>query len=158
MRKVGVWERGEGLRAAIEEDLKKSGLPRPLLIGGQHPAVLLGEEMDLLVVSPGATGWAGAGGLHCRLALVPDGAGVLMRGLKAEGAVSYGSGPKNTITLSSIEEERISIAIQRELVTVEGGMVERQELVLPYPKQGQTPEFFMARVGTLLLLGGNLAI
>lgn len=156
MRKVGIWERGEGLRAAIEEDLKKSGLPLPVLIGAQHPVILLGENMDLLVVSPGAAGWAGAGGLHCRLALVPEGAGVLMKGLKAEGVVSYGSGTKNTITLSSLEENRICLAIQRELVTVEGNMVERQELVLPYPQQGQTPEFFMARIGALLLLGGQL--
>lgn len=156
MRKVGIWERGEGLRAAIEKDLECSGLSRPVLIGARHPAVLLGEEMDLLVVSPGATGWAGAGGLHCRLALLPEGAGVLMKGLKAEGVVSYGNGPKNTITLSSLEGERISLAIQRELVTVEGGMVERQELVLPYPAGEKDPELFMARIGTLLLLGGSV--
>lgn len=154
MRKVGIWERGEGLRAAMEEDLKKSGLPRPVLISAQHPAVLLGEHMDLLVVSPGATGWAGAGGLHCRLALVPEGAGVLIKGLKAEGVVSYGSGTKNTITLSSLEENRICLAIQRELVTVEGGMVERQELVLPYQAGQGNPELFMVRMGALLLMGG----
>ena len=153
MRTVGVWERNEGLRQALERDLQRSNLPRAFFVGGQHPADLTGEAMDLLVVSPGATGWAGAASLNCRLVLLPGSAGALTRGMKVEGAVSYGSGPKNTITLSSLEEGRIGLAIQRELVTVEGGIVERQELVLPFGQE-ENPELFMARVGALLLLGG----
>ena len=155
MRRVGVWERGEGLCEAVKEDLEHSGLERPALFCGCHPAELAGESLDLLVVSPGATGWAGAASVTCRLLLLPGSAGPLARGMQVEGAVSYGAGPKNTITLSSLEGDKICLAIQRELVTVEGGVVERQELVLPYPAGRENPDLFMARVGTLLLLGGD---
>ena len=113
--------------------------------------------LDLLVVSPRATGWAGAASVNCRLVLLPGSAAPMARGLRVEGAVSYGTGPKNTITLSSLEGDKICLAIQRELVTVKGGIVERQELVLPYPAGQETPDLFMARVGTLLLLGADPA-
>ena len=156
MRRVGVWERDEGLCQALGEDVKKSALARPALLSGRHPAELAGESLDLLVVSPGATGWAGAASVTCRLLLLPGSAGPLARGMQVEGAVSYGTGPKNTITLSSLEGDRICLAIQRELVTVEGGVVERQELVLPYPAGQEPPDLFMARVGALLLLGGDV--
>lgn len=155
MRRVGVWERNEGLCEAIREELKNSGLTRPEIYCGRHPAELAGESLDLLVVSPGATGWAGAASVTCRLLLLPGSAGPLVRGMKVEGAVSYGTGPQNTITLSSLEGDKICLAIQRELVTVEGGVVERQELVLPYPVEEEPPDLFMARVGTLLLMGGD---
>lgn len=157
MRRVGVWESGEGLCEGLAEDMERAGLARPILLRGRHPAELAGESLDLLVVSPRATGWAGAASVTCRLLLLPGGAGPLIRGMKVEGAVSYGAGARNTITLSSLEGGRICLAVQRELVTVEGSVVERQELVLPYPPQQDGPELFMARVGALLLLGGTPA-
>ena len=155
MRRVGVWERNEGLCEALGENLRKSGLARPALFCGRHPAELAGADLDLLVVSPGATGWAGAASVSCRLVLLPGSAGPLARGMHVEGAVSYGTGPKDTITLSSLEGDKICLAIQRELVTVEGGVVERQELVLPYPAGRESPDLFMAQVGALLLLGSG---
>lgn len=153
MRRVGVWERGEGLCDRLKEDLKRSGAEGVLLHCGRHPAELAMEQLDLLVVSPMAAGWAGAGKVCCRLVLLPGSAAPMARGLRVEGAVSYGSGAKNTITLSSLEESTICLAIQRELVTVEGGVVERQELVLPYTGGEESPELFMARMGARLLLG-----
>ncbi len=155
MRRMGVWERNEGLTLALQEDIERSGLNRPLIYQGRHPAELAGANLDLLIVSPGASGWAGAGSISCRLLLLPGSAGPLFRGMKVEGAVSYGTGTQNTITLSSLEGNRICLAVQRELVTVEGGIVERQELVLPYPTGQESPDLFMARVGALLLLGGD---
>lgn len=156
MRRVGVWERNEGLCDGLTEALNKGGSARPMLYRGRHPAELAGESLDLLVVSPRATGWAGATSVSCRLVLLPGSAGPLARGMRVEGAVSYGTGAQNTITLSSLEGDKICLAIQRELVTVEGGVVERQELVLPYPAGQESPDLFMARVGALLLLGNTL--
>lgn len=153
MRRVGVWERNEGLCRAIGEILSKNGQARPIFLRGQHPAELAGENLDLLVVSPTATGWAGAASVSCRIVLLPGGAGPMARGMHVESAVSYGAGPQNTITLSSLEGDKICLAIQRELVTVEGCVVDRQELVLPFPAGRETPDLFMARVGALLLLG-----
>ena len=155
MRRVGVWERGEGLCDTLKEDLR-SGTPEPAgLFRGRHPAELTVGALDLLVVSPRATGWAGAGSVNCRLVLLPGSAAPMARGMRVEGAVSYGTGSKNTITLSSLGESTICLAIQRELVTVMGGIVERQELVLPYPAGQETPELFLARIGALLLMGAD---
>ena len=113
------------------------------------------EALDLLVVSPQATGWAGVTSVSCRLVLLPGSAAPMALGMHVVGAVSYGTGPKNTITLSSLGENTICLAIQRELVTVNGSIVERQELVLPYPSGQESPDLCMARVGTLLLLGAE---
>ena len=44
------------------------------------------------------------------------------------------------------------MALQRELVTLEGTVVEQQELVLPFPLE-ESPLPFLAVAGTLLLLG-----
>lgn len=153
MRRMGIWERNEGLCERLTEDIRRAGLARPAVFCGRHPAELTGESLDLLVVSPRATGWAGAASVTCRLLLLPGSAGPLTRGMKVEGAVSYGTGPRDTITLSSLEGDKICLAVQRELVTVKGSVVERQELVLPYPTGQGDPELFMARVGALLLMG-----
>ena len=154
MRRVGVWERDEGLFDSLTKELKTDTTERTVLFRGRHPAELAIGTLDLLVVSPRATGWAGAASVNCRLILLPGSAAPLARGLRVEEAVSYGTGAKNTITLSSLEGDTLCLAIQRELVTVNGGVVERQELVLPYPA-GQNPDLFMARVGALLLLHGE---
>ena len=156
MRLVGVWEQDEGLCETLKKDLNRNGSgERTTLLRGRHPAELAMGTLDLLVISPRATGWAGAASVNCRLVLLPGSAAPMARGLHVEGAVSYGTGSKDTITLSSLEGNRICLAIQRELVTVKGGIVERQELVLPYPAGQETPDRFMARVGALLLLGAE---
>ncbi len=155
MRRVGIWGRDEGLYQALTKSLRHSALPQNALVHGCHPAELAGEDLDLLVIAPDATGWAGAGSITCRIVLLPGSAGPMVRGLHVESAVSYGTGPKDTISLSSLEQNKICLAIQRELVTVEGGVVDRQELVLPYSHARETPERFMARIGALLLLGSS---
>jgi hypothetical protein len=157
MPRVGVWERDGALCQALQGDLARAGAPECVWRRGSHPAQLAGERFDLLVASPDAVGWAGAGKVSCRLLLLPGSAAPLARGMRLEGAVSYGAGAKNTITLSSLEEGRLCLAIQRELVTVQGGVVERQELVLPCVPQGAPPDLLLAKAGALLLLGADPA-
>ena len=67
-------------------------------------------------------------------------------------AVSYGSGPKNTLTLSSREGRKLWLALQRELVTIQGQVVDRQEFpwILDH---GASPQSALAVAGALLLLG-----
>lgn len=103
------------------------------LRSGRHPAELAEGVLDLLVVSPGALGWAGAGAVDCRTVLLPGGAGPLARALRTGQAVSYGTSPRDTLTFSSLEGDRICLALQRELVTLQGTVVEQQEMVLPFP-------------------------
>lgn len=147
---VGIWERDEGILAAVRAGM--GDLPAQLRPGA-HPAELAGTPLDLLVVSPGAAGWAGAGALRCRAALLPGGLAPLARLLRpAQAAVSYGTSPRDSLTFSSLEGDQICLAVQRELVTLEGAVVEEQELVLPFPT-GASPLPFLAAAGALLLLG-----
>ena len=149
--RIGIWERNEGLREVILEGLRAAGAEPPVLEAGAHPADFSGE-LDLLVISPEAVGWAGAGQIHAGTVLLSGAAGPLARALRTERAVSYGTSARDTLTLSSLEGDQICLALQRELVTVQGGVVERQELVLPFPP-GRSSQLYLASGGTLLLLG-----
>lgn len=145
---VGVWEENEGIGAAVTAGIRGAG---GRLVTGRHPAELAELGLDLLAVSPGARGWAGAGAIPCRTVLLPGGVGTLARHLRAEQAVSYGTSPRDTITFSSLEGDRLCLALQRELVTLTGGVVEQQELVLPC--LGSSPLPTLAAAGVLLLAG-----
>ena len=146
---VGIWERDEGILDAVARRLPPSAAR---LRSGRHPAELAEGVLDLLVVSPGALGWAGAGAVDCRTVLLPGGAGPLARALRTGQAVSYGTSPRDTLTFSSLEGDRICLALQRELVTLQGTVVEQQAMVLPFPPE-VSPLPFLATAGTLLLLG-----
>lgn len=148
MWQIGVWEQNEGLGDRIGE---VAGGGSALVRACRHPALLAGVSLDLLVVSPAATAWAGGGALTCRTALVPGGLAALRRSLPADLFVSYGCASRNTLTLSGLREGKAAVAVQREFAALDGRMVERQELVLPY--DGAPPELFLAQVGAALLLG-----
>ena len=148
MWQIGVWERDEGLADRISQ--LAQGCPA-LIRACRHPALLAGLKLDLLVVTPGASGWAGAGALSCRTALLPGGRSALTRALPAETLISYGASPRNTLTLSSLDDLRVSVAVQREFIALDGRAVERQELILP--REGRPPELLLAEAGAALLLG-----
>lgn len=103
------------------------------------------------MISPEAVGWAGAGQIHAGTVLLSGAAGPLARALRTERAVSYGTSARDTLTLSSLEGDQICVAIQRDIVTVSGAVVERQELVLPFPP-GRSPLPWLCAVGALLLM------
>ena len=148
MWQIGVWERDEGLA----ERVSRLAQGRPALVRAcRHPALLAGLKLDLLVVTPGASGWAGAGALSCRTALLPGGLSTLTRALPADTLISYGASGRNTLTLSSLDELRASVAVQREFVSLDGKAVDRQELILPW--DGLTPDLLLAETGAALLLG-----
>lgn len=149
MRQVGIWEQNEGLLEAVRKGMPAGAAD---LRSGRHPAELAGETLDLLVIAPGAIGWAGAGVVECRTVLLPGSAGPLARALRTGQAVSYGTSPRDTLTFSSLEGSQICLALQRELVTLEGTVLEQQELVLPFPAE-ESPLPFLAAAGALLLLG-----
>lgn len=148
MYQIGVWEQNEGLGPLARE---LSGEAE--VTGAEHPALLAGREYDLLVVSPRAVGWAGAAALGCETVLLPGAAGPFVRSLRARRAVSYGLNPKDTLTVSSLVGDRISVALQRGIIRLDGIVVEEQELVLPYA--GELPELVLARVGVELLVKGT---
>lgn len=146
MRQIGVWEQGEGLAEQVARLAEGRGLVRAC----SHPALLAGLELDLLVVSPGAAGWAGAAALTCRTALIPGGLPALSRALPACRQVTYGTSPRDTVTLSSLYEGSAAIAVQREFLTLDGRTVERGELVLPCPHTSPEPVLVLAAAALLL--------
>lgn len=148
MWQIGVWEQEEGLAERVSRLAEHC----PALVRAcHHPALLAGLNLDLLVVSPAAAGWASAGTLSCRIALLPGGRSALTRNLPADVVLSYGACGRNTLTLSSLDELRASVAVQREFAALNGQIVDRQELILPY--DGRSPDLLLAETGTALLLG-----
>ncbi len=147
--RVGIWEQDEGVAAAVSAALAERGAA---VRTGRHPAELAPWPLELLAVAPGARGWAGAGAVRCRTVLLPGSAGPLARALLASQAVSYGTSPRDTLTFSSLEGDRLCLAVQRELVPLAGAVVEQQELVLPLPT-GASPLPLLAAAGVLLLSG-----
>ena len=139
-----VVEAEEGIEGAIQRRLAARGGLRERCVWHSHPA--------LLVVSPGAA----ARGLEmpnaCRTVLLPGDAGSLLEGLRAASAVSYGPSLRDSLTVSSREGDRIWAALQRELVTVGGQVVERQEFPLDL-ERGESELSALAVAGALLLLG-----
>lgn len=148
MARIGIWEDGGDFSGVLEGCLPV----RPVL--DRHPAAFSDGFFDLLLVAPSARAWAGAGAIRCRTALLPGAALPLVRVLKAESAVSYGVSPKNTLTISSLEGRQVCVALQREIITLAGSTLERQEFVLPFPP-GEDPERFLGLTGARLLLTGS---
>lgn len=148
MWQIGVWEQEEGLAERVAALANGCSA---MVRACRHPALLAGQELDLLVVSPGATGWAGALALSCATALLPGGLSALTRSLPAGSILSYGPSGRNTITLSGLNNGRAAVAVQRKFPSLSGRSVERQELVLPYDG-ATTPDLFLAQVGAALLM------
>ena len=138
-----VLEANEGIEGRIYRRLRELGRTAPVCFDRERPS--------LLVVSPSAAR-QGVELPDCRTVLLPGQAGELLRTKQAASAVSYGPSPRDTLTLSSREGDHLWAALQRELVTLEGTVVEQQELVLPFPPE-ESPLPFLAVAGTLLLLG-----
>lgn len=151
LNRVGIWERGNGVFDGVKRVLERRE-DSAVLLRGSHPADFREGKLDLLCIAPSAQGWAGAGAIDCRMLLLPGGLGPLARGLRCACAVSYGTSPKDTLTFSSLEGDQVCVALQRELVTLPGGVVEQQEWVLPFPV-GSDPMDYLAAVGVLLILG-----
>lgn len=149
---IGIWSGGHALADRLERRLG-GGVP---LYRGGHGAEFAQRPLALLVVCPDAIGLAGLGVLTPRLALLPGGNLWACRLVRAASAVSYGLGSQNTLTLSSMTERTVSVALQRELVTVSGKTVEPQEWVLDLDP-ALSAEEFLCLAGALLLLDRGLS-
>lgn len=108
-----------------------------------------GGRADLLVLCPGCRRLPPLP--PCRVLLLP---GTLAGPLAGpRGAVSYGLGRRDTLTLSSFSRRRPCLALQRELVTLAGTCLEPQELPLPPVSPCLSPALLLAWAGACLLLG-----
>ena len=149
MYTVGILERTGGLSAFLAAHLPQSLLDRADLCPAGSLAA--GEVLDLLVVAPD---WTGEDRRvpPCRAMLIPGRLAHLAEGLTASWAVSFGLSPKDTLTLSSLEEKTIHLALQREVITLTGERLDPQEF--PLDRQDHTALCqILACVGIQLLLG-----
>ena len=140
MTRFAVLEQGESLARRL---VARFG---PAVDARQHP--------HLLIIAPGTRSAPEPGGLHCRTVLLPGDCGGLLDRIYAQSAVSYGLSGRDTITLSSRDEQRIWVALQRELVRLDGTVLERQEICVPI-REGLDERQTLALAGAVLLLGGQ---
>lgn len=138
-----VLEANEGIEGRIYRRLRELGRTAPVCFDRERPS--------LLVVSPSAAR-QGVELPDCRTVLLPGQAGELLRTKQAASAVSYGPSPRDTLTLSNREGDHLWAALQRELVTVDGRVVEPQEFPLEL-EENTTSMSALAAAGALLLLG-----
>lgn len=147
---IGILESGTGLSAFLADSLPENLRERVDLC----PAACLpkGEKADLLVISPDLRREEGSMPLSCRAMLVPGRLSPLAGEMSASWAVSYGMSPKDSLTLSSLGEERIGLVLQREVVTLGGDCLDCQEFFLPWGEH-VSPLYVLACAGVQLLLG-----
>lgn len=113
------------------------------------PAEIPGVKPDLVVVSPGASLPASPRTkIRCGTLLLPDGAPSV--GFEPDRVVSYGMSPRDTVTLSSIGESSCMLSLQREVPTLGGGILDRQEFIV---RRDGGPGETLATSGALLILG-----
>ena len=87
---MGIWERDEGIRTAVEAGLGELAAE---VRAGRHPAELAGARLELLTVCTGGTGLGRRGGRPLRDGAAARHGGPLARALNARQAVSYGTSP-----------------------------------------------------------------
>lgn len=107
--RVGIWERDEGIRTAVEAGLGELAAE---VRAGRHPAELARRAAGAADGVTGGTGWGRRGGRPLRDGAAAGTAGPLARALNARQAVSYGTSPRDTLTFSSLEGDRLCLAVQ----------------------------------------------
>lgn len=116
-----------------------------ILFHGPVRLVPPGRPADLLVLMPGCDPSLL---FPCRTLLLPD--HLILPALPAAQVVSCGPSPRDTLTFSSLGGRRPVLSLQREIVTLAGTRLERQEF--PVRDQGGI-RLTLAWAGTLLLAG-----
>ncbi len=119
------------------------------LVARFGPAVGTAGCPGLLVIGPGVQEIGSM--LTCGTVLLPGNQSGLLARIQAKSAVSYGLSGRDSLTLSSREGQRLWVAVQRELVRLDGTVLERQELAVDVPPGLDTMQV-LALTGARLLL------
>lgn len=144
-----IEEKGGRLSETIRSALRKDAKGNVTLAG--EPALKSGVSPQLIVLSRKAPNMMSYSP-HCRVLLTPGCPATL--GIRADCLVSYGMSERSSITLSSIEADSLILTLQRELMTIDGEILDRQDIALR-PLHGISPGDMLAASGALLLLGLN---
>ncbi len=115
---VGVWQRNT---SSLQQLLGRL-LPADALV------VARASQCDLMI-SDGPMPDA-AHPCRCQLAVVSGDQPLDCEHLLAARVITYGLSGRNTLTVSSVDDQRLFLALQREIVGLTGTRLERQELVV----------------------------
>ena len=113
--------------------------------------LLNAPDIDLLIISPN-TRFSEKTALNAKCILLPGTLLDNLNGVESEYVITYGMSPRDTVTASSISDDGIVITLQRELVTLSGEVLERQDLP-NMPLLMPTVEKTMAVLSVFLLIG-----
>lgn len=132
---------------------KKTEAPIASLSVSSTHSLAQGISPDLLVISDKVIRKSNSlPKAKCNMLLIPETAQKLTADLQANCVVSYGRSEKNHITLSSIDTDRVVLSVQHELPTLNGGILEPQDIPIQKNKY-VSPEDAMASAAALLLAG-----
>lgn len=151
---IALLEKAGGGIARGIEDIKFRD-SEGVLITCLDKITCLGRNYDFIAVSNEIAKcgkWDCGSISQCKILLVPGEYAVKAAEVINSGCfVSYGLSDRDSITLSSIEHGRAVLAIQRELVTLDQTVLDRQEVPVKFKRM--SPETLMALAGSLLILG-----
>ena len=117
------------------------------------PSVRRGLRPDLLVLPVGVDQLEPLPtGTSCGILLVPGSTADWAAVLSSTDIVSYGMSTQDNVSLSSIDESCVMLSLQRELTTLQGSVLERQEISVQRPRR-MSPEDTMVSATALLMLG-----
>ncbi|GHV05676.1 hypothetical protein FACS1894217_02970 [Clostridia bacterium] len=89
---------------------------------------------------------------ECKIAVIPGDASPDLRYVRAGRVVTYGLSPRNTVTVSSMTDKYLMLAIQNEILNLDRRRVECQEFFAPRPR-AVPPDTAIAAATALLVLG-----
>ena len=130
MYTVELWAQGAGFARFLQARLPGAVGDRLRLGPGAQRADLVVAAPDLAALPPNPA--------PCRALLLPGHLASLAGGIPAAWVVSYGLTRRDTLTFSSLAQDTLCLALQRELVTLGGVCREPQEIPLA-PRAGPTP-------------------
>ena len=144
---------GRGERVAQELTRKLAEDRGIAVLRAESPSEPVRGFADILVVTAGYEPKRDTAcrKIKCGILLVPGGTHVDFA--EARSVVTYGMCPKNSITLSSISDNGCVLALQRELVTARGDILDRQEFIM---RGVGSTDHMLATAGAILLAGEML--
>jgi len=154
---MGVLEPSSGKVTALIENwlTERGGGLSLVLTRGVCPSCFSGDYDLFVFAQTGDDRSSGSGrtpNIRCTALLTPGDRGSEIHGIASKWVVSYGLAARDSLTVSSLEPDFAVLALQRELPTLLGTVIERQELPLPIPR-GTGAGGVMALYGSLLILG-----
>jgi len=125
-----------------------------IITRSENPKIFRGRY-DLIVITAEMAQNFSAWDLECSILFAPGQyASRVAGGVNTGCVVSYGMSGKDTVTISSINEDMAVLALQRELMTLDEKVLERQEIPVRY--SGRTSsDRVMGIFGSLLLMGAD---